>query len=326
MVVAKGESTEATYRQVYNEIKKIKCDELFYRKDIGHQALKNNNVFDGKKMSAEILNDVKTQVDAIKKEGKRQPQLAVILVGANPASQVYVANKVRACEATGIKSREIRMDENISEAELIKTIQELNDNGEVDGILVQLPLPKHIDETKIIEAISPAKDVDGFHPINVAALYSSHTELVPCTPKGILHILKANNIEIDGKVAVVVGRSNIVGKPVAKLLLDANATVVLAHSRTKNLEEITRQADILVVAVGKKHFIDSRHVKPGAAIIDVGINRGEDRKLYGDVNFVDVLPVASFITPVPGGVGPLTIAMLLKNTLLCYNQNTAIKQ
>lgn len=322
MVAATADSLTEARDTVYGEIEKIECPELFWRKDIGHQALKpvpETVVIDGKQISKDILDDIRRQVDTIREQGKRIPCLAVILVGDNPASRAYVRNKIRACETTGIESRTLTLNEDASEADVLTCIDKLNNDDSVDGILVQLPLPRHIDSDKIIRAIIPDKDVDGFHPLNVAELWNGHTELVPCTPRGIMEMLRRLGIETEGKLAVVVGRSNIVGKPMAKLLLDANATVVMAHSRTKNLEELTRQADILVAAVGRKHFIDSRHVKKGAVVIDVGINRGEDGKLYGDVNFNDVLPLASFITPVPGGVGPLTIAMLMRNTISCYN-------
>lgn len=324
MVVAKADSFQDAKNKVYSDILKINCPELFYRKDIGHRINSEETaescVIDGKKISQEILADVRHEVDELKKENKRIPALAVILVGDSAASKVYVRSKIRACETTGIGSRLITMPSTVSESELLQTIQSLNNDDTVDGILVQLPLPKSIDEDKIINAINPEKDVDGFHPLNVAELWNGKAKLVPCTPKGIMHVLNSLPFSLEGKLAVVVGRSNIVGKPIAKLLLDANATVVMTHSRTKNLEELTRQADILVVAVGKKHCIDSRHVKPGAVVIDVGINRDSDGKLYGDVNYADVKPLASHITPVPGGVGPLTIAMLMKNTLICYNQ------
>lgn len=321
MVVAAAGSLASARDKVYAQIEKIHCDNLFHRSDIGHRAL-GPVVIDGKRIAEKIKEEVRSEVLEIKAAAKRTPALAVILVGDNPASQAYVRGKLKACEATGIESRLVTLPETTTSEELLQHIEALNDNSAVDGILVQLPLPKHIDADCIIDAIRADKDVDGFHPLNVAALWNGSADLVPCTPQGIMYMLREQNIEVSGKLAVVVGRSNIVGKPIAKLLLDANATVTIAHSRTKDLEKITKQADILVVAVGRKHFIDSRHVKRGAAVVDVGINRGEDGKLYGDVDFADVLPLASQITPVPGGVGPLTIAMLMKNTLICYNKLT----
>ncbi|MCH5220055.1 MAG: bifunctional methylenetetrahydrofolate dehydrogenase/methenyltetrahydrofolate cyclohydrolase FolD [Muribaculaceae bacterium] len=276
-------------------------------------------IIDGKKIADEIKTNVKNQIDVIRQSGARIPALAVIEVGDNPASRAYVRNKIKACEATGIISHHFSLPNSVSESELLDLINKLNQDDTIDGILIQLPLPMAIDTDKVINAIRHDKDVDGFHPLNVASLWNGNATLVPCTPEGIMYVLRRLEIELDGKTAVVVGRSNIVGKPIAKLLLDSNATVVMAHSHTAHLEEITRLADILVVAVGKKHFIDSRNIKPGAVVIDVGINRGEDGKLYGDVNFDDVLPLVSAITPVPGGVGPLTVAMLMLNTLKCYN-------
>ena len=320
MVIASADNLASAKEHVYGQIAKIDCPQLFHRTDIGHRAIASPTVIDGKRIAEKIKAEVRSEVDRIKDEGRRTPSLAVILVGDNPASQAYVRGKLKACEMTGIESRLVTLPDTTTEQQLLHHIEILNNDPAVDGILVQLPLPKGIDSDKVIDAIHPDKDVDGFHPLNVAALWNGHAQLLPCTPAGIMYMLGQQSVELDGKLAVVVGRSNIVGKPIAKLLLDANATVVIAHSRTRNLEEITRQADILVVAVGRKHFIDSRHVKKGAAVIDVGINRGEDGKLYGDVDFADVLPLASCITPVPGGVGPLTIAMLMKNTIICYNK------
>lgn len=325
MVVAGDKDVKSAHDKAYNEVAKIKCEGLFYRKDIGHQALvatKNARILDGKKVAEAIKEEVRKEVEAIKAGNGRIPRLAVVLVGDNPASKVYVNNKVKCCEQTGIQSQLVRLPQTVSEKDLLDVIEGLNKDPEVDGVLVQLPLPETIDEEKVINAINPSKDVDGFHSLNVADLWNGHTELVPCTPKGIMYLLKANDIDPEGKLAVVIGRSNIVGKPMAKLLLDANATVVIAHSRTKDLEKLTKQADILVAAVGRPRFIDSRHVKPGATVIDVGINRDAEGKLCGDVDFDDVLPVASKITPVPGGVGLLTTATLLKNTLYCYKQHT----
>ena len=320
MVIAKADTLASARDCVYGQIEKIDCPQLFHRTDIGHHAISSPLIIDGKAIAQQIKEEVRREVDLIKAQNKRTPALAVILVGENPASQAYVRGKLKACEVTGIESRLVTLPETASEQELLNHIHALNEDDAVDGILVQLPLPKHMNADKIIDAIHPDKDVDGFHPLNVAELWNGDAQLVPCTPQGIMYMLRRLPTDIEGKLAVVVGRSNIVGKPIAKLLLDANATVVMAHSRTRELEKITKQADILVVAVGRKHFIDSRHVKRGAVVIDVGINRGEDGKLYGDVDFADVLPLASCITPVPGGVGPLTIAMLMQNTLICYNQ------
>lgn len=322
MVVAAADDLASAREHVYGEIDKIDCPQLFRRSDIGHRALENHTptIIDGKKIAKSLKDDVRLKVADLAARNMRTPALAVILVGDNPASQAYVRGKLKACEETGICSRLITMPESASQQELLDNIRLLNEDRTVDGILVQLPLPAHIDSDCVIGAIHPDKDVDGFHPLNVAALWNGEAQLVPCTPKGIMHMLRMQGVDPAGKLAVVVGRSNIVGKPIAKLLLDANATVVMAHSRTKDLEKLTRQADILVVAVGRKHFIGSRNVKRGAVVIDVGINRGEDGKLCGDVDFDSVLPLVSQITPVPGGVGPLTIAMLMQNTLICYNK------
>ena len=246
------------------------------------------------------------------------PCLAVILVGDNPASQSYVKGKSKACEEIGIKNMTITLPHDTSEQELIKTIGELNANPEVHGILVQLPLPDHIDEHRVMNYIAPEKDVDGFHPFNVDALYTSkHNGVIPCTPKGIIHLLTEHDIAIAGKHAVVVGRSNIVGLPVAKLLLDNNATVTVCHSKTTNLKEITRSADILVVAIGKPEFITCDMVNEGTVVIDVGVNR-VNGKLVGDVHFDSIKDKASYITPVPGGVGPMTITCLMENTIACF--------
>ena len=251
----------------------------------------------------------------------RVPHLVVILVGNDPGSQTYVRNKERACEAVGFKHTTFRMPEDTPEQEVLDKIAELNADDTVDGILVQLPLPKQISEPKVIEAISQEKDVDGFHPLNTAALWQKRPNascVVPCTPDGIIKILEAADVDIAGKNAVVIGRSQIVGLPIAKLLLDRNATVTICHSRTKNLAEITRQADILVVAIGRAKFVTGDMVKEGAAVIDVGMDRDEDGKLCGDVDFASVEPKASVITPVPGGVGPMTICCLMSNTIQCF--------
>ena len=269
-------------------------------------------LIDGKRISAEIKDELKREVAEWKEKGK-EAALAVIQVGNDPASSVYVRNKKRACEYIGIGSLNYELPEETTEAELLDLIAELNAKKEVSGILVQLPLPKHMDEDKVIRAIDPAKDVDGFHPQNVGALVIGQKGLVSCTPAGIIELLKRNDIEIDGKHCVVVGRSNIVGKPMALLMLRENATVTVTHSHTANLKEICKQADILIVAIGKNQFITADYVKEGAVVIDVGIHRDENNKLSGDVKFDEVEPLASAITPVPGGVGPMTIAMLMNN-------------
>ena len=269
-------------------------------------------IIDGKKISQEIKDELREQVAEQKKLGK-EAALAVIQVGNEPASSVYVRNKKRACEYIGIGSLNYELPEETTEAELLDLIAELNAKKEVSGILVQLPLPKHMDEDKVIRAIDPAKDVDGFHPQNVGALVIGQKGFVSCTPAGIIELLKRNDIEIDGKHCVVVGRSNIVGKPMALLMLRENATVTVTHSHTANLKEICKQADILIVAIGKNQFITADYVKEGAVVIDVGIHRDENNKLSGDVKFDEVEPLASAITPVPGGVGPMTIAMLMNN-------------
>lgn len=269
-------------------------------------------VIDGKKISQEIKDELKEKVAALKEDGK-EICLAVIQVGSDPASSVYVGNKKKACAYIGIASLSYELPEETTEQELLKLIDKLNADEKVNGILVQLPLPKQIDEEKVIQAIAPKKDVDGFHEKNVGALCIGSKGYVSCTPLGIIQLLKRSGIEIFGKNCVVIGRSNIVGKPMALLLLRENGTVTICHSRTQNIKEITRQADILVVAVGKPKMIDASYVKEGAVVIDVGIHRDENNKLCGDVDFADVAPHTSAITPVPGGVGPMTIAMLMYN-------------
>lgn len=269
-------------------------------------------LIDGKKISAQIKEETKAKVEQLKKEGK-EISLAVIQVGNDPASSVYVGNKKKACEYVGIKSLSYELPENISEEELLKLIIKLNKDDSVDGILVQLPLPSHINEDRVIETIDCKKDVDGFHPMNVGALSIGKKGFISCTPYGIIKLLKRSGIEISGKECVVVGRSNIVGKPMAMLLLRENGTVTIAHSKTKDLKEVTKRADILIVAIGKPKFITSEYVKDGAVVIDVGIHRNENNKLCGDVDFDDVVDKVSAITPVPGGVGPMTIAMLMNN-------------
>ncbi|MDD3612762.1 MAG: bifunctional methylenetetrahydrofolate dehydrogenase/methenyltetrahydrofolate cyclohydrolase FolD [Clostridia bacterium] len=273
-----------------------------------------SNIIDGKSIAEEIRTSIKERVSKMKEAMNINPSLTVILVGDNPASQVYVRNKERACIEVGIDSNIIRMSEKTSEQELLDTIQKLNEDRSVHGILVQLPLPEQINEDKIIAAIDPNKDVDGFHPINRGKLFAGEKSLEPCTPMGIIRLLDHIGYEIEGKNAVIIGRSNIVGKPVALMLLKRNATVTIVHTRTKDIKSITQTADILVVAVGRAKIVDSSYIKEGAVVIDVGISR-LDGKLCGDVDFDDVKDKAGYITPVPRGVGPMTIAMLLENTL-----------
>lgn len=269
-------------------------------------------IIDGKAISAQIKDEVKEKVAALKAQGK-SVCLAVIQVGADPASSVYVGNKKKACAYVGIESLAYELPEETTQTELLTLIGELNHKDEVNGILVQLPLPKHIDEDAVIRAIDPKKDVDGFHPQSVGALCIGQPGFVSCTPAGIIELLKRSGIEIAGKECVVIGRSNIVGKPMSLLLLRENGTVTVCHSRTKNLQEVAKRADILVVAVGKPKMITRDYVKEGAVVIDVGIHRNENNKLCGDVDYEDVAPVCGAITPVPGGVGPMTIAMLMHN-------------
>lgn len=274
-------------------------------------------IIDGKAISVAIKEEVKEEVLRLKNEG-REVTLAVIQVGNNPASTVYVGNKKKACEYVGIKSLAYELPEETTEAELLSLIDKLNKDDSVNGILVQLPLPKQIDEDKIIEAIVPSKDVDGFHPMNVGALSIGKKGFISCTPYGIIKLLERSNIDIAGKHCVIVGRSNIVGKPMSMLLLRENGTVTIVHSKTKNIKEITKQADILVVAIGKQKFINDEYVKDGAVVIDVGINRDENNKLCGDVDYDAVFDKVEAITPVPGGVGPMTIAMLMNNCVEAY--------
>lgn len=272
-------------------------------------------IIDGKKISAEIKEELKEQVAQLKKDGI-EGTLVVIQVGNDPASSVYVRNKKKACEYIGIGSKSYELPETTTQEELLNLIADLNQDDAVNGILVQLPVPAHIDEKTIINAISPAKDVDGFHPESVGSLTIGQKGFVSCTPAGIIELLKRSNVEIDGKNCVIVGRSNIVGKPMALLMLKENATVTITHSHTKNLKEICSQADILIVAIGKKEFITGEYIKENAVVIDVGIHRDENNKLSGDVKYDEAEPKASMITPVPGGVGPMTIAMLMHN---CVN-------
>ena len=276
------------------------------------------NIIDGKALSQVVKDEVRAEVVELEAKYGRKPCLVVIIVGENPASQVYVRNKVKAAAYTGMDSRLVELPADISEEALLGQIRDLNEDPSVDGILVQLPLPKHIDEEKVIDTIAREKDVDGFHPGNVAGLWLGKKCIVPCTPAGIMRLIDSIGLELKGKNAVVVGRSNIVGKPVAKLLLDRHATVTIAHSRTADLGAVCRNADVLVLAVGKAKLITGDMIKPGAVVIDVGMNRDEEGKLCGDVDFASAQPVASYITPVPGGVGPMTIAMLMKNTIECF--------
>lgn len=269
-------------------------------------------IIDGKAISAQIKDEVKEKVAQLKAQGINVC-LAVIQVGSDPASSVYVGNKKKACAYVGIESLSYELAEETTQEELLSLIKELNEKKEVNGILVQLPLPEHIDEDAVIRAINAKKDVDGFHPQSVGALCIGQPGFVSCTPAGIIELLKRSGVDIAGKECVVIGRSNIVGKPMALLLLRENGTVTIAHSRTKDLKEVTRRADILVVAVGKPRMITREYVKEGAVVIDVGIHRGENKKLCGDVDYENVAPVCSAITPVPGGVGPMTIAMLMYN-------------
>lgn len=274
-------------------------------------------VIDGKELSKQVRLDVKQQVEFLQKEYSKVPQLVVILVGDDPASQSYVRAKERACNKAGIQSTVVRKDSTISEKELLKLIDHYNKDEDVHGILVQLPVPKHINENKVIDAIDYTKDVDGFHPLNIAYMHMGRDAILPATPSGIITMLHSIDVPLEGKKALVIGRSNIVGKPAAMLLLKENCTVTIAHSRTKNLKEECLSADIIVAAVGRPHTVTKDMVKPGTVIIDVGVNRVED-KLVGDVDYEDILPIASYITPVPGGVGPMTIASLLENTIKCY--------
>ena len=269
-------------------------------------------VIDGKKISAQIKDELKDKVSTLKADGK-EICLAVIQVGNDPASTVYVGNKKKACEYIGIKSLAYELPEETTEQELIAIIDKLNADDSVHGILVQLPVPKQINEDHIIQAISPKKDVDGFHPASVGALSIGQKGFVSCTPAGVIQLLKRSNIEIEGKECVVIGRSNIVGKPMAMLLLRENGTITVCHSKTKNLKEVCKRADILIVAIGRPRMIDASYVKPGATVIDVGIHRDENNKLCGDVDYASVEPISGAITPVPGGVGPMTIAMLMNN-------------
>lgn len=271
-------------------------------------------IIDGKALAAKKQAALQEKVERLKAESGLVPGLVVILVGDDPASQVYVRNKERFAKKVGFLSETVRFSESISEEELIQVIEKYNKDERFHGILVQLPLPKHINDKRVILAIDPKKDVDGFHPMNTGHLWSGRPVMVPCTPAGIMELLREYEVALEGKTAVIIGRSNIVGKPMAQLLLEKNATVTLAHSRTRDLAKVTKQADILIVAIGQGHFVTADFVKEGAVVIDVGMNRDVDGRLIGDVDFEEVEPIASLITPVPGGVGPMTITMLMEQT------------
>ena len=326
LVVGKGKTLKDAQKDAYKNVSKIECENLFYRNDIGYQVCNIANIISGTELSKDLRLKMKNRVLEYSKKGFRLPHLVVILVGNNPASKSYVAGKEKACNEIGIKSTIIKLDESISEEELLNKIDEINNDKEIDGLLVQLPLPKHIDESKVINRISIDKDVDGFHPLNVAKLHLGEKCILPCTPKGIITMLKNADVEIKGKKAVVVGRSNIVGKPVAQLLLDNNATVTICHSKTKDLKAELLEADIVIAAIGRAKFITADMIKEGAVVIDVGVNRLDNGKLCGDTDYENILKKASVITPVPGGVGPMTITSLMENTLeifesKIYNKN-----
>ena len=279
-------------------------------------------VISGKDLAKSLKGEMAIEVIELEKQYGRVPHLAVILVGEDPGSVSYVKGKEKACLEIGIKNTTIKRTSDITEEELLNIINELNNDDTVDGILVQLPLPRHINTDKVIESVRYDKDVDGFHPMNVASLYLKQPGVVPCTPKGVIKLLKSFDCQIEGKKAVVIGRSNIVGMPVSKLLLDNNATVTITHSRTNNLAEVTREADILIAALGKPKFVTADMVKDGAVVIDVGVNRNpENNKLCGDVDFDNVVDKVSFITKVPGGVGPMTICCLMENTIECFKKH-----
>ena len=272
-------------------------------------------IIDGKELAKKVRLELKDEVEKLKKDDNIHPKLAVIMVGSDPASQIYVRNKSKACDEIGIEFEEFLLDENTTQKELLDLIDRLNENEKVNGILLQSPIPKNLDINEAFRRISPEKDVDGFNPVNVGKLTLGQKGFISCTPFGVIKMLEEYNIDIEGKNAVVLGRSNIVGKPMSQCLLNKNATVTICHSKTKNINDITKNADIIVAAIGKKEFVKGEMVKEGAVVIDVGINRGEDGKLKGDVDFDEVSKKASYITPVPGGVGPMTIAMLMTNVV-----------
>lgn len=282
-------------------------------------------IINGKEISKKVKERVKAETEKLAEEGIT-PGLAVVIVGDNPASRVYVNNKKKACEEVGFISEEYALPQETTQEELLALVRTLNDKPDTDGILVQLPLPEQIDEKAIIEAISPSKDVDAFHASNVGRIMIGDYDFLPCTPAGVMELLHESNIEVSGKTCVVIGRSNIVGKPMAMLLLHENGTVTVCHSKTQNLKEVCKTADILVAAVGKAKFVTADMVKEGAVVIDVGMNRDENGKLCGDVDFEAVEPKASYITPVPGGVGPMTIAMLMQNTLTAAKRSAGIEE
>lgn len=278
-------------------------------------------IIDGKALAQKMQAELAEKTAKLKEKSGQTPGLVVILVGENPASQVYVRNKERSAIAAGFRSEVVRVSDSITQEELLFLIGRYNQDPAWNGILVQLPLPAHIDEEAVLLAIDPEKDVDGFHPTNMGRLWSGHPVMIPCTPAGIMEMLREYNVELEGKRAVVIGRSNIVGKPMAQLLLAKNATVTLTHSRTHHLAEIAKQADILIVAIGRGHFVTKDFVKEGAVVIDVGMNRDENGKLIGDVKFDEVAEIASLITPVPGGVGPMTITMLMEQTYQAFKRS-----
>src|SRR5690554_4340602 len=278
-------------------------------------------IMDGKALSSKVKEQIKQEVSEITE--KRKPKLAVVLVGNDPASSTYVASKVKACELVGIESIAKRMDESTTQEELVEVIKQLNEDQNVDGILVQLPLPKHLDEQEIMFMIDPNKDVDGFHPINVGKLHLKQKTFVPATPKGVMALIKEYNINLTGKKVLVIGRSHLVGRPVAQLLVDANATVTIAHSRTTDLEQLCYQSEVIVAAVGVMHLVQREWLRQGVILIDVGIHRTNENKLTGDIS-PDCTDVASYMTPVPKGVGPMTIAMLLENTMQAYKMRNAL--
>ena len=278
-------------------------------------------IIDGKALAQKMQAELSEKTAKLKEKSGQTPGLVVILVGENPASQVYVRNKERSAIAAGFRSEVVRVSDSITQEELLFLINRYNQDPAWNGILVQLPLPAHIDEEAVLLAIDPEKDVDGFHPTNMGRLWSGHPVMIPCTPAGIMEMLREYNVELEGKRAVVIGRSNIVGKPMAQLLLAKNATVTLTHSRTHHLAEIAKQADILIVAIGRGHFVTKDFVKEGAVVIDVGMNRDENGKLIGDVKFDEVSEIASLITPVPGGVGPMTITMLMEQTYQAFKRS-----
>lgn len=278
-------------------------------------------IIDGKALAQKMQAELAEKTAKLKEISGQTPGLVVILVGENPASQVYVRNKERSAIAAGFRSEVVRVSDSITQEELLFLINRYNQDPAWNGILVQLPLPAHIDEEAVLLAIDPEKDVDGFHPTNMGRLWSGHPVMIPCTPAGIMEMLREYNVELEGKRAVVIGRSNIVGKPMAQLLLAKNATVTLTHSRTHHLAEIAKQADILIVAIGRGHFVTKDFVKEGAVVIDVGMNRDENGKLIGDVKFDEVAEIASLITPVPGGVGPMTITMLMEQTYQAFKRS-----